>query len=498
MTSAPWNTSPVVEQMADTDLTLTDGLKNDSGVLKALGQSDSVNIDGFKDNFDGSVVDLNHFPTQAGASIENNMLKLAGGSDGYATGERTVMTDVRCELESQPWWGAYYTRVETRILINQANIISFRLHINVHNAEYNTGDFISFWCHPPSNTIDTRIYGNGKYVSVSRTFDVMPQSVIVKLLPYVNESLSVFKVMYSFDEGETFITSSFSPSNRSRFQFDSYYADPPLYIEYFNLMGYPTSETAELPTTDAYTALLPAKLAKVLTIQPHISTAGNGGIVDLHVQHKSDEDEVWKSLADTPNEWTNLGVVDGSAITVSDYLSRTNDNFRFKLVYSGTGLVSYPEIDYITWTWESDVTAPSEPVITTAIATSESILTILFNTIDTDAYAIEFELNINGAGSLPVSDRNKIESGHNYLRLVGSNTNKEKQGERNTLLYSVNGLQENDVIVITAYQVDKVGNRSAGKQKSITMSGAQYLTMLTKIISEQVSTTVVTDSVKEC
>ena len=215
------------------------------------------------------------------------------------------------------------------------------------------------------------------------------------------------------------------------------------------------------------------------------------------MQYKDDEYPEWKSFEGVIGGWSDIGLIDGTTLPITNCKPLTNGYVRCKIVFTGNGLVSYPTIDKITYNWSSDVTAPSEPTITTAIATSESILTMLFADLPADAYAIIYEVDINGAGSLPFSTRGKIESGYGYMRFVGSKTEVQKEAEINSLLHSIKGLREGDVVVITAFARDKVGNISAGKQKAITMTGAQYKTMLTKVISESVKTTVVIDSLKE-
>ena len=207
------------------------------------------------------------------------------------------------------------------------------------------------------------------------------------------------------------------------------------------------------------------------------ASINHNGVVNLHVQHKSDEDATWVSLSDVPDEWTDLGAVDGTAITLPSYLARTDDNFRFKLVYSGSGLVAYPEIDYITYTWQSDVVAPSAPVVNTAIAANETIAVVQFDALPSDAYAYQMDINVNSAGSLPLSERNKIESGHNYLRLVGPQTNTEREGERNDLAIALRGFANGDILDITSYARDEVGNVSAGTASTITLAAQSTIVL---------------------
>ena len=217
-------------------------------------------------------------------------------------------------------------------------------------------------------------------------------------------------------------------------------------------------------------------MASLNSILVNLLTTGTGGKINLLLAHKSEEDETFVSLDGTPNEYTDLGVCDGTPFTaLSAYKPRSGDKLLPKLVYSGNGLESYPEIDKIIWDWNSDITAPADPVITTAIAANENIAVIQCGDLPADAYANIFEIDVNGAGSLPLSERNKIESGHGHLRLVGPQTEVEQQAERNSKTIAITGLAEGDVLNITAFARDRVGNQSAGKLTSITMSGAQYV-----------------------
>ena len=489
-----WNISPVDEIIQDT-LELTDGLEVDANVLKTINGGIS---DDFNTTLDTTKWVVNN--NNQGMTANGELYFSVGGGDG----------------NYKRYVGSKQLFSQTNVWKNASAVIAIRVSDYVRSHQITLAPSIgdtSSNSYPKfilvtnnAGTIGNTYFhaiGNGVNTAVSVTLATGDMFYFrFKMNTNVAEdTYTGVSLQYAINNTTNWIDTGVVGIFASNLWLDSYWdnTNGSIRIEkvYTENLGYPTSETATLPETEAYTALSPAKLASVDTITPHISTAGAGGTINLHVQHKSDEDVDWVDLSGNLNSWSDLGSIDGTAITVPEYFSRTSDKFRYKLVYSGTGLVSYPEIDKLTFTWSSDVSAPSEPTVTSAISASESILVLLFGSISSDAYAIELEININGAGSLPISKRNKIESGYGNLRLIGNSTEEEREGERNTLLYSVNGLQKDDVVVITAYQVDRVGNRSAGKQKSVTMTGAQYLTMLTTILNENISTTKVVDKV-EC
>jgi len=469
--TTPWNASPVTEQIADTELELSRWLKKESNMLSVIG-----NDGGFEDNFDSAALNTTNFPYSSGVTLFGNgyARMLGGSSDGYNSLDRYLWSKL-CSNSNNP----YYAFDSGRVVIKFKKVSNlynqFKVGYTADKGDSRTifSAYVIVTTDASNNLyLDCRL-GARANISIA-DFQLGDEVCFIFdiLKGDSSQNYNSAQFSYSLDDMQTIIQTKSAGPAYGYIGIDCYYHDKPIDIAFFAVYGYPTEASAELPTTEAYTVSLPAKLAKVLTIQPHISTAGNGGVINLRVQHKSDEDAVWKNLADEPNEWTDLGVVDGSAITVSDYLSRRNDNFRFKLVYAGDGLHSYPEIDHITWTWASDVIAPASPIILTAIAPNSQSILIQYDTLPIDAYARILDVNINGAGSLPLSKRNKIESGHGHLKLVGNQLRDELSGEHNSDLITINNLNENDVVQITSYHIDNVGNTSAGIETSLVIEGS--------------------------
>ena len=466
-----WNVSPVDEVVQST-LELSDGLEVVANVLKCDGTDG-----GFIDNFDGAVVDSANWTEIHQAIIDNGRLTFTtGGGNGYT---------IRY-VGSNSFFGGKYNLKNASVIVTipiidtNERYILFGCSDTLNNAVNGVHTRITVRIFPSSaNKADMSFYGsaNNNYPSIS---NLSVGDVLKFMFKTTGEKdiahRTTYKLYYK-KNNEDWVDSGASGPAYDRLWISSYYDSETqkAYVESVEIYGYKQSAIATLPESESYTALSPAKLASVDTITPHISTAGAGGTINLHVQHKSDEDADYVDLSGNLNSWTDLGVIDGSAITVPAYLSRTNDKFRYKLTYSGDGLHSYPEIDKLTFAWSSDVVAPAQPVVSEAISASQNIAVVQFDTLPADGYAYTLDVNINGAGSLPLSERNKIESGHGHLRLVGNQTNVERTGERNSRLVGIDGLMEGDALNITSYTRDNVGNISAGTTTALVMSGAQYV-----------------------
>jgi len=496
MVNTPLTISPQTENISD-DTEITDGLDITANVLSAPGTDG-----GFIDEFDGAVVDASNFPTNVGGIIDADRLTFSiGGGSGYT--QRYVGSKNYFD-------GAYKIKnaeivVEIPITSVVDKIYQFGCASSLvtMNAGWHTKVTLRTFPGGSGTTSALNIYGSANsnlWTVTLAVGDILKVKFATFGQKVINGRIGN-KVSYCINDSdwiETGVSGPFYDQLWLVSYFDSeaqraYYGRVTVY-------GYPTSGIATLPEADAYTAQTPATLSSISTILVLLASAGAGGLLNYQIQRKSVEFPEWVDLDGNIGAWSDLGICDGS--TPFDlsaiYKPLGTDQFRDQFVFSGSGLVAYPSVSGRTITWGSDVDAPNSPVITTAIATNESILTILFADLLSDAYAIIFEVDINGSGSLPYSQRCRIESGYDYLRLVGNLDTVQQSGELNSLVTSIKGLADGDVIIITAFARDRQGNISAGTQKTITMSGAQYITMLTRIVKDQVLNQVVYDNIKDC
>ena len=455
-----WNTSPIDEIIQDS-LELSDGLKVDNGVLKCAG-----NDGGFIDEFD--TLDP-RWDTVNNASI----------IDGKMVFDTTPFTNTA--------WSTRYNNTFINasgeyvdLSIKHAVICKFTVY---GNAGVFVGYYDGTYPSPMFNIkLDNKyVYTRfGGYISsflpeilknVDMSASNAKQDVYIKLeatnYPYIHMSISLDGETWEycdtqFNDSRKYLTQLrigiYYPNTRA-----TDYPNTSAELHYCKVLGYPTSETATLPESEVYTAQLPAKLAYVSSVAPTFVSAGNGGKVNFLVQRKSDWDDEWTSLSGELSGWTDLGeLADGVKLSFPEYFSGPNEKLRYKLIYTGSGLDSYPEISKFTFEWQSDVTAPDDPEITVATSAANSVAVITFKEIPADAYAIKFDLKVNDSSFLPFSERGKLETGYGYMRFVGPKESKENASERNTLTVAIDGLVSGDIVTPRIYAIDQQENQSAG------------------------------------
>ena len=489
MVNTPLIISPQTENISD-DTEITDGLDITANVLSAPGTDG-----GFIDEFDGAVVDASNFPTNVGGIIDADRLTFSiGGGSGYT--QRYVGSKNYFD-------GAYKIKnaeivVEIPITSVVDKIYQFGCASSLVTMNNGSHTRVTLRTFPGGSgtTSALSIYGPANYNLWTVTLavgDILKVKFATFGQKVINGRIGN-KVSYCINDSdwiETGVSGPFYDQLWLVSYFDSeaqraYYGRVTVY-------GYPTSGIATLPEADAYTAQTPATLSSISTILVLLASAGAGGLLNYQIQRKSVEYPEWVDLDGVRDAWSDLGICDGTTPfdLSSIYKPLGTDQFRDQFVFSGSGLVAYPSVSGRTITWGSDVTAPSAPVITTAIATNESILTMLFANLLSDMYAVIFEANFNNSGSIPYSSRGIFETGYDYMRLRGNIGEVQQSGELNTLLMSIKGLAEGDVVTITAFARDDVGNVSAGTQKNITMSGAQYKMMFVEEIKSTLSSEVI-------
>lgn len=458
-------TSPEEVEIADTPFELSDGLEIDGGVLESIGVAG-----GFVDNFDESTVNATYWPVNNGGILDGNgNLTFDNiGATGWA--QRYIISRL---VGINFGRGVMNTRAVVRLLIDSLPTQYLYGKCGMSYGHYYPVTSIQFRINADS-TILMAISGGSGAENITENIVVGQEVCFIFDIIVVPDGGNHVKISYSMDDMVTEVDTGVRGVDAGHLFLESYYVDNPCKFAKVEYFGYARNQIAELPKEEAYTVQPPATLASLDGVLVNRASIGNGGEARLYFQYKDDEYSDWKSFDGVIGEWSDVGLIDGNFQPITNCKPLSNGFIRPKIVFTGSGLVSYPSIDKITYYWSSDVTAPDKPVITTAIATSESILTLLFANLPADAYAYIFEIDINGAGSLPMNINGNIGSGE-YLRFVGSQTTVEKEGERNTLVTSIKGLADGDQITITAFARDRAGNISAGTQAFVTMSGAQYV-----------------------
>jgi len=482
MVNTPLIISPQTENISD-DTELTDGLDVTANVLSALGASG-----GFVDEFVGSTLDASIWEQSAGVTVANGVATIIGTNPAISTitGDRFLCSRLVGQTNYTP------LSLTGSLLFKIKKVSALR-----HEIQLGTTYIQSTSSSPTTGDAILNFIEDGRLVFSSFTLPAgsvnVGDSILLRWTASEAITNSFAWLDLSIDDGNSWIRARYTTRFRGYAVISVRHPNIPVAFEMIEWTGFEKSGSATLPEADAYIAQSPATLASISTILVLLASAGAGGLLNYQIQRKSVEYPEWVDLDGNIGEWTDLGICDGS--TPFDlsaiYKPLGTDQFRDQFVFSGSGLVAYPSVSGRTITWGSDVTAPSAPVITTAIATNESILTMLFANLLSDMYAVIFEANFNNSGSIPYSSRGIFETGYDYMRLRGNIGEVQQSGELNTLLMSIKGLAEGDVVTITAFARDDVGNVSAGTQKNITMSGAQYKMMFVEEIKSTLSSEVI-------
>jgi hypothetical protein len=236
-------------------------------------------------------------------------------------------------------------------------------------------------------------------------------------------------------------------------------------------------EDEQSAITEWFTASGGAKLAAIAGLTPSIDTVGSGGTIRVYAQQRSTTNGmVAADLLGAADAWSDLGdAADGVSISgaLAAFACRVGQQFRFKLVFSSTtGVLPPPVLTGLSLAWTSDVAAPGVPAVSRLISAAGPSGAGVAPRIDlaslpTGARAIEVEVDRQPsggawAGALPISTRNLIESGYDYLQYRGAQTTAEAASERNELRISVPGTWAvGDKVRARARAVDAAGNTSA-------------------------------------
>ncbi len=241
---------------------------------------------------------------------------------------------------------------------------------------------------------------------------------------------------------------------------------------YTSLLSFSTLSATLLPA-DAFQPTTPAKLATLPQATLTLDTTGAAGTVALYLQHYNDEVARWESYAGVADEWTEIGTYSNTTtIDLPTLPARAGEKVRVKLVFtSNDGTAPAPAFVSLSLSWTSDVTAPIAPTIGSILGVGGANALCNLGPVPAEARHIIAEVNVDDAGFVPLSKRNKIESGQGYLEFLGPQDAVEQSGGRNSVQVLVENLTLGQTVQVRAKAVDAVGNVSAATDSDIITIG---------------------------
>lgn len=230
------------------------------------------------------------------------------------------------------------------------------------------------------------------------------------------------------------------------------------------------SRTASILTANAFVPTPPAKLATLTHVNLTLDTTGADGTVALYLQHYNDIVARWESYDGVVDGWTLAGPPASTTTMYSldELPARNGERVRAKFVFTSTdGTATAPAVSGLTLSWTSDVSAPVAPTIASILGVGGANALCNLGPVPADARHLTAEVDIDGAGFLPLSKRNAVEAGHGYLEYLGPVAADEPAGGRNTVQVLVENLTQGQTVQVRARAVDAVGNISAASDSEL-------------------------------